>query len=74
MTRLCCPICCLRLAPGTAPEAACPMCDRPMQPTSARAAVGYKLFELTDPVPLSPTAAAMAAALSALRTPRLPPS
>ena len=74
MTCLCCPICCLRFASGTAPAAACPVCDRPMQPTSARAAVGYRLFELTDPVPLSPTAAAMAVALSALRTSRLPQS
>lgn len=43
------------------------MCDGPLESTSARAAMGYQLFEITDPVPLSPTATAMAAALDALR-------
>lgn len=66
MTCLCCPICCIRLARGTAPQT-CPMCDRPMKPTSARAAVGYGLLQIDDPLPLSPAAAAMAVALRAWR-------
>lgn len=70
MTYLCCPICCLRLAHGTAPQTACPMCDRPLEQVSPRSALGYRLLEITDPVPLSPTAAAVAVALNALRPPQ----
>lgn len=66
MTHLCCPICCLRLSRGTEPVSACPVCDRPLSPTSARAAIGYRLFEMHDPPPLSPAASAVAIALSAL--------
>lgn len=62
---LCCPICCLRL-PRSAVMSTCPDCERPLEPTSARAALGYRLFEIVDPLPLSPTATAAAVALSAL--------
>lgn len=64
---LCCPFCCLRLRDDGAAVSACPTCDRALERTNAHAALGYRLFQLTDPLPLSPTAAAVAAALSAMR-------
>ena len=69
MTSLCCPSCRLRLPRDTVAQEACPTCEGPLEPTSASAALGYRLFEITDPLPLSPTATAMAVALSALRPP-----
>jgi hypothetical protein len=53
MAYLCCAICCLRL-PRNASPWACPTCDRPLVRTNARPALGYRLFEITDPLPLSP--------------------
>jgi len=67
MAYLCCPSCNLRSAPTSAGSAACPDCDRPLELTTARAALGYQLVEIGDPPPLSPAAAAVAVALNALR-------
>jgi len=69
MSYLCCSSCCVRLARGESPAAACPSCGRPLELTSARAAVGCRLLEIVDAPPLSPTAAAVAVALEALRPP-----
>lgn len=66
MTYLCCPLCRLRLPRGAATCRACPTCDRPLERVSADAALGYQLFEITDPIPLSPMAAAVAVSLSKL--------
>ena len=62
MTYLCCPFCCLRLPRG-ASASTCPTCERALEQTNAHAALGYRLFEITDPLPLSPTAAANVQAL-----------
>lgn len=67
MAHLCCPFCCLRLPRGASTGGACPTCDRPLERTNAHAALGYRLFEITDPIPLSPMAAAVAVSLSELR-------
>ena len=67
MTYLCCPFCLLRLPRGASTGPACPTCDRPLERASAHAALGYRLFEITDPIPLSPMAAAVAVSLSKLR-------
>lgn len=69
MSYLCCSSCCVRLVPAESRAAACPSCGRPLELTSARAAVGYQLLEIVDAPPLSPTAAAVAVALDALRPP-----
>jgi hypothetical protein len=69
MSHLCCSSCCVRLAPAESGRSTCPSCGRPLTLTSARGAVGYRLLEIVDAPPLSPTAAAVAAALDALRPP-----
>lgn len=65
MTYLCCPFCSLRLPRASSGGPDCPSCDRPLVPTTARAALGYRLLEIGDPLPLSPIAAAIAVALTA---------
>jgi hypothetical protein len=65
MPYLCCPLCSLRL-PASWGGSACPTCSRPLELTSARAALGYRLLEIGDPLPLSPVAAAVAVALNSL--------
>jgi hypothetical protein len=67
MAYLCCPICCLRLPRHASAESVCPICDRPLEHASAHAALGYRLFEIMDPLPLSPTAAAVALNPNAVR-------
>jgi hypothetical protein len=67
MAYLCCPSCSLRLPSGASPEAACPSCGHPLALTTAGGALGYRLFEPVEPAPLTPTAAAVAVALEALR-------
>jgi hypothetical protein len=69
MAYLCCSSCRVRLAPAELEDSTCPSCGRPLELTSARAAVGYRLLEIVDAPPLSPTAAAVAVALEALRPP-----
>jgi hypothetical protein len=66
MAYLCCPVCSLRLRPGSSGDSKCPSCSRLLELTSARAALGYRLVEIVDPLPLSPTAAAVAVALRSL--------
>jgi hypothetical protein len=67
MAYLCCPSCSLRVQSGASPDGACPSCGHPLELTTAAGALGYRLFEAVDPVPLSATAAAVAVALEALR-------
>jgi hypothetical protein len=69
MAYLCCPSCSLRLPPAAAEALACPSCGGPLERTSARGALGYQLIEIFDPLPLSPSAAAVAMALESLRPP-----
>lgn len=72
MPYLCCPICSLRVPSASLGDSACPNCDRPLELTTASAALGYRLVEIGDPLPLSPAAAAVAVALNALG-PTMPP-
>jgi hypothetical protein len=59
MTRACCPSCRLRFtSAATVPLGACPECGQALQSVpSARAALGYRLFEFTEQLPELPMAA-----------------
>ena len=58
MTRACCPSCRMRFTSATAAYLeACPSCGQALQSVpSARAALGYRLFEFTDPLTELPVA------------------
>jgi hypothetical protein len=64
---LCCASCSIRVRRSPAAPSHCPSCDRPLVLKRAEEAFGYRLIEIVDPMPLSPTAAAVAVALSSLR-------
>jgi hypothetical protein len=64
----CCPVCCLRLPAGASGKTGCPICERALEPVSARAALGYRLLEIADSPPLNPTADAVAVALTSAPT------
>jgi hypothetical protein len=66
MPYLCCPFCSLRVPSASPGGSACPSCSRSLELTTARDALGYRLVEIGDPLPLSPAAAAVAVALSSL--------
>ena len=58
MTRACCPSCRLRFtSAATVSLSACPECGQALQSApSARAALGYRLFQFTEPLPELPMA------------------
>jgi hypothetical protein len=59
MTHLCCPTCRLRFILATAYLDACPECGEPLQASSLRATVGFRLMGLEDvPHPLPQAVAA----------------
>jgi hypothetical protein len=65
MTQACCPSCRLRFS--RAPAASIEVCPRCTQPVhwifSAQDALGYSLFDISDPSPELPAARAMALAV-----------
>jgi hypothetical protein len=63
MAYLCCSFCSIRVLPTSVESLACPSCDRALELRTPAAALGYRLLEIEDPIPLSPTAAAAAIAL-----------
>ena len=67
MTYLCCSFCSLRIPAAFQGDSACPSCSGPLESTTARGALGYRLVEIGDPLPLSPAAAAVAVALNSFR-------
>jgi hypothetical protein len=66
MTRACCPSCRLRFTSASAASLeACPGCGQALQSIpSARAALGYRLFEFDEPLPELPIAAEAALPVS----------
>jgi len=58
MTRLCCPACGLRFILADAYLDACPECDEPLEASSLRDTVGFRLFGLEDVPPALPQAVA----------------
>jgi hypothetical protein len=62
MTQACCPGCRLRFARNpAAPLETCPQCTQPVHwMMSAQDALGYRLFDISDPSPAVPAAVAMA--------------
>jgi hypothetical protein len=72
VAHLCCAICCLRL-PRNASPWACPTRERPLVRTNARAALGYRLFEITDSASVEPSESdGRAAGATAVRVARVP--
>lgn len=61
MTRVCCPSCRLRFTgASTASLVSCPECGQALRSVpSAHAALGYRLFEFTEPLPELPMAVEM---------------
>jgi hypothetical protein len=62
MTRVCCPSCRLRFTGAPAASlTSCPHCDEVLQPVvSAALTMGYRLYDVVDPLPAMPTAVAVA--------------
>ena len=61
MTQACCPSCRLRFDRASAADLlACPLCAQPLRRiASAKDALGYPLFDITDPRPAVPVAGAV---------------
>jgi hypothetical protein len=62
MTQACCPSCRLRFSRASAAHIeTCPRCTQPLHRiASARDALGYPLFDISDPLPAVPTAVGVA--------------
>jgi hypothetical protein len=62
MTQACCPSCRLRFSRASAAHLeTCPRCTQPLHRiASAQDALGYALFDISDPSPAVPTAIAAA--------------
>jgi hypothetical protein len=62
MTQACCPSCRLRFDRASAAHLeACPVCAQPLHRIAgAKDALGYPLFDVTDPRPATPAAGALA--------------
>ena len=62
MTQACCPSCRLRFDRALAAHLeACPVCAQPLHRIAgAKDALGYPLFDVTDPRPATPVAGALA--------------
>ena len=62
MTQACCPSCRLRFDRASAADLlACPLCAQPLRRiASAKDALGYPLFDITDPRPAMPVAGGLA--------------
>lgn len=62
MTQACCPNCRLRFDRASAVYLeVCPVCAQPLaRVASAMEALGYSLFDLTDPPPAMPVASSLA--------------
>jgi hypothetical protein len=62
MTQACCPSCRLRFSRAPAAHIeTCPRCTQPLHRiASARDALGYPLFDISDPRPAVPTAVGVA--------------
>jgi hypothetical protein len=65
MTHACCPSCRLRFSRGAAASLdACPRCTQPLHRTAvAEDALGYSLFDISDPSVEVPAARAIALAI-----------
>jgi hypothetical protein len=64
MTQACCPSCRVRFSRASAAQFdACPHCALPLDRTAGPAdVIGYRLFDIADPVPALPAAVAQAIA------------
>jgi hypothetical protein len=73
MTQACCPGCRLRFARNPAAHLeTCPQCTQPVHwIISAQDALGYRLFDISDPSPAVPAAIAMALPIAPAPPPRL---
>jgi hypothetical protein len=64
MAYLCCSSCCVRLPRPASGAVNCPECDGPLETRTAAEAFGYRVLDIGDPLPLAPTAVAVAVALN----------